>query len=109
MICDGSDLCCCARFHRAELLIALGVPQLVESHVENNQELETSSDETNGDVVHRHHLRRLVLDHVVQELVQSFGDTETAEILSVWILQFSSTVISLEVIGSNWQLLKLDY
>ena len=102
MICAHSDLSGGAGLHGTELLVSLGVPQLVESHVENNQELETSSDETNGDVVHRHHLRGLVLDHVVQELVQSFGDTETAEILSVWILQFSSTVISLEVIGSNW-------
>lgn len=80
MICDGSDLCCCARFHRAELLIALGVPQLVESDVENHQQLKTSSDQTNGDVVHCHHLRGLVLDHVVEELVKSFRHAETTEI-----------------------------
>ena len=72
MICDRSDLCCSAGLHRTELLVALGVPQLVESHVEDHQQLEPSSDETNGDIVYRHHLRSLVLDHIVEKLVESF-------------------------------------
>ena len=81
MICAHSDLSGGAGLHRTELLVSLGVPQLVESHVEHHQQLEASSDQANGDIVDRHHLRGLVLDHVVQELVESFGDTETAEIL----------------------------
>ena len=72
MICEGSDLCGGAGLHRAELLVTLGVPQLVESHVENHQQLQTSPDQSYRDVVHRHHLRGLVLDHIVQELVESF-------------------------------------
>ena len=72
MICDRSDLCRSAGLHGTELLVTLGVPQLVESHVEHHQQLEPSSDETNGDIVDGHHLRSLVLDHVVEKLVESF-------------------------------------
>ena len=72
MICDGSDLCGGAGLHRTELLVSLGVPQLVESHVEDHQQLEASSDQANGDIVYRHHLGGLVLDHIVEKLVESF-------------------------------------
>ena len=80
MIRDGSDLCCGAGLHRTELLVTLGIPELVESHVEDHQQLEASSDQANGDIVHRHHLWGLVLDHIVEELVKSFRHTETTEI-----------------------------
>ena len=72
MICDRSDLCRSAGLHGTELLVTLGVPQLVESHIEDHQELQAPSDQSNGDIVDGHHLRSLVLDHVVEKLVESF-------------------------------------
>ena len=69
MICGLSYLSGGAGLHRAELLVALSVPELIEGHVEHHQQLETSSDETNGDIVYGHHLRGLVLDHIVEKLV----------------------------------------
>ena len=69
MICVRSDLSRSAGLHRTELLVALSVPELIEGHVEHHQQLETSSDETNGDIVYGHHLRGLILDHIVEKLV----------------------------------------
>ena len=40
----GEYLCGCAGLHSGELLVALGIPQLVQSDVEHHEQLETASE-----------------------------------------------------------------
>ena len=68
-----------AGLHSAELLVALGVPQLVQSHIKDHQELQAPPDQSDGDIVDSHHLRSLVLDHIVQQLVEGLRHTETTQ------------------------------
>ena len=44
-------------------------------------------DESDGDIVDRHHLGRLVLYHVIQQLVQFLGDAVTSDIIQSKVKQ----------------------
>lgn len=43
--------------------------------------MNNSPDEPDGNIVDRHHLGRLVLNHVVQQLVQFLGYAVTSDII----------------------------
>ena len=43
--------------------------------------MNNSPDEPDGNIVDRHHLRRLVLNHVVQQLVEFLGYAVTSDII----------------------------